>query len=135
MTDRRMFLASLFAPLLGWLRPKPEPLNSGVAIARQYRETWPGLRTFCELPEGPITGLQVHLTELYAFTPGGIYQVFGDGTYKKLDPAPFALIPQKCTRHEGHDGPCNGFPGSTCCALAGSWGARSGNSSRKPLPA
>lgn len=78
MTDRRTFLGSLLAPLLGWFRKKPAPT---VELRPNLR---PGLFYFAELPDR-IENLTVVQNKLYAFTASGMYEVFADGRIEKLD--------------------------------------------------
>ncbi len=83
MTRRRSFFAALFAPLLAPIlkRFAPKPVIQAKFVPMQV---------FCELPE-PIEDLTVAANKLYAFTKSGMYEVFGDGSYIRIDP-PFLSI-------------------------------------------
>ncbi len=113
MTDRRTFLATLCAPLLGWLRPKPAQgmVTSGwsdvelkpgdrFTMAGVYAEVprnvmggylmeRPSLVPFIEFPDR-IVSLHVMEDRLFVFTASGMYEVV-DGEAMKLD-FPFAVF-------------------------------------------
>ncbi len=82
LLTRKSFLAALFAPLLARFAPKAKALPmSGVAIARANYLPPVQLTQFVELPSR-ITGLHTYGDRLFAFTESGLFEVFGDGSYR-----------------------------------------------------
>lgn len=94
MITRLNFLATLFAPLLSWFRKKPEPSLEDWSVTIEtgpsYEVLPRGLQPFAELP-APIQTLTVVENHLYAFTADGMFEIFVDGTFKRLD-YPFAAL-------------------------------------------
>jgi len=99
MMMRRSFFATLLAPFLARFAPKRfigMDLSSGPD--RTAISLWPTdapTSGYFEFPD-PIEDLRVIRNELYVFTQSGVYQIFGDATYKKLDkPLPFVPFFQR----------------------------------------
>ncbi len=74
---RRNFLASLFAPLLGWLRPKPQ------------------IHIITRLAPHAAEPVHFHLVEAWVETAEGVYRALGDGPLEKTSylRIPFVAIP------------------------------------------
>ncbi len=75
---RKSFLTALFAPLLARFAPKSHGLTTGETLSMPA----PSIALLCELP-APIIDLTTYNDRLFAFTESGLFEVFGDGSYRQ----------------------------------------------------
>jgi hypothetical protein len=90
---RRSLFATLLSLLLARFRPKPKTELIGWDLGSESATAmWLGPDAgMVELP-APIEDLRVIRNELFVLTADGMYQVFGDGSYRRIDPPTMACV-------------------------------------------